>query len=252
LSGLAQGLVRLPVDIIVARTNAPIIAAKKASRSIPIVMLNGNFPVETGLVESLARPGGNVTGTSYISPETLGKQMQVLKEVVPAARQVAALMVTGGDASSYAQEMRAALGNAAGRLGMTIQFFEVQRPEEVSQALERIAESRSDAVFYAGSPVLRTRSDQIMQFLRDRKLPSMGTIPTFAEGGGLVHYAPDTEEFYDRAASYVARVLRGAKPADLPVQQPTRFELAINLKTAKEIGTPIAPDILVRANRLIQ
>ncbi len=250
LPRLAAGLVRLPVDIIVARTHAPIVAAKNATGSIPIVMLNGNFPVEIGLVESLARPGGNVTGTSYISPETLGKQMQVLKEVVPRARRVAVLLVPAGDVQ-YAQLMRSSLEQAAGRLGMTVEFFDVQRPEEVAGALDNVASSGADAMFYPGSPILRTRTDEIMDFLRNRKLPSMAMIPTFAEAGGLVHYAPDTQEFFDRTASYVARILMGANPADLPIQQPTKFELVINLKTAKAIGITVAPAILVRADRLI-
>jgi ABC-type uncharacterized transport system substrate-binding protein len=251
LSELAAGLVRLPVDIIVARTNGPIVAAKNATRTIPIVMLNGNFPVETGLVESLARPGGNVTGTSYISPETLGKQMQVLKEVVPRARRVAALLVTAGDAYPYAQTTRISLNQAAGRLGMTVEFFDVEGPEQIVDALENIASSRTDAVFYTGSPILRTRTSQIMDFLRERKLPSIGTIPTFAESGGLVHYAPDTEEFYDRTASCVARILQGARPADIPIQQPTKFELVVNRKTADAIGITIPKAILVRADRVI-
>jgi putative tryptophan/tyrosine transport system substrate-binding protein len=252
LSELAAGLVRVPVDIIVARTNAPIVAARNATVSIPIVMLNGNFPVETGLVESLAHPGGNVTGTSYISTETFGKQMQVLQEVVPSARRVAVLLVTGGDAYSYSRMIRDSLDQAAVTLGMTVQFFDVRGPEEIVDVLERIASSRVDAVFYAGSPILRTRTSQIMDFLRRRKLPSIATIPTFAEAGGLVHYAPDTHEFYDRTASYVARILAGAKPADLPIQQPTKFELVINLKTAKAVGITIPPAVLVRADKVIQ
>ena len=251
LSALAAGLVRLPVDVIVARTNDPIVAAKNATRSIPIVMLNGNFPVETGLVESLAHPGGNVTGTSYISPETLGKQMQVLKEVVPRARRVAVPLVTAGGTDRYAQMFRTSLDQAGARLDMIVRFFDVQRPEDIVGVLEKIAASHTDAVLYAGSPILRTQTEQIMDFLRDRKLPSMGTIPTFAEAGGLVHYAPDTAEFYDRTATYVARILAGARPADLPIQQPTKFELVINLKTAKAIGITIPPEILVRADNVI-
>jgi len=147
--------------------------------------------------------------------------------------------------------MRSSLEQAAGRLGMTVEFFDVQRPEEVAGALDNVASSGADAMFYPGSPILRTRTDEIMDFLRNRKLPSMAMIPTFAEAGGLVHYAPDTQEFFDRTASYVARILMGANPADLPIQQPTKFELVINLKTAKAIGITVAPAILVRADRLI-
>jgi len=251
LAELAAGLVRLPVDIIVARTNAPIVAAKNATRTIPIVMLNGNFPVETGLVENLAHPGANVTGTSYISPETLEKQMQLLKEIVPHARRVAVLGISVTD-NRTAQTMRAALNHAANRLGMTLRYYDVQRPEQITDELEKIASSGPDAVFYAGSPVLRTRTDQIMAFLRDRKLASIATIPTFAEAGGLVHYAPDIQEYYDRTASYVDRIMKGARAADLPIQQPTKFELVINLATAKAIGVTIPPAILVRADKRIE
>lgn len=253
LPELATALVRLPVAIIVARTNAPIVAAKNATRSIPIVMLNGNFPVETGLVESLAHPGGNVTGTSYLSPDTFAKQMQMLKEIVPRARRVAALFGTPvGDANRFEETVRASLNRVADSLGMTVRYYDVQRPEEISAVLEKIASSGADALFYRGSPVLRTRTDQVMAFLRDRKLPSIATIPTFAEAGGLVHYAPDVQEYYDQTASYVDRILKGARPADLPVHQPTKYELVINLKTAKAIGITIPPAILVRADKVIE
>ncbi len=251
LPELATGLVRLPVDIIVARTNAPIVAAKKATRSIPIVMLNGNQPVESGLVESLAHPGGNVTGTSYISPETLEKQLQVLKEIVPRARRVAVLWDPAA-VNRQGQTMRAPLDRAADRLGMTVRYYDVHRPEEVSGELEKIASSGADAVFFAGSSVLRTRLDQVTAFLRDRKLPSMANIPTFADAGGLAHYAPDVQEYIDRTASYVDRILKGARAADLPIHQPTKFELVINLETAKAIGITIPPAILMRADKRIE
>ena len=253
LPELAAALVRLPVDIIVARTNAPIVAAKNATRSIPIVMLNGNFPVETGLVGSLAHPGGNITGTSYISPETFAKVMQMLKEIVPRASRVAVLTgALGNDATRFEQMVRASLNRVADRLGITMRYYDVQRPEETSAVLSKIASNGTDAVLYRGTPVLRTRIDQIGAFLRDRKLPSIATIPTFAEAGGLVHYAPQVQEYYDRTASYVDRILKGARPADLPVQQPTKFELVINLETAKAIGITIPPAVRVRADKIIE
>jgi putative ABC transport system substrate-binding protein len=251
LPELADGLVRLPVDIIVARTNPPIVAAKNATRTIPIVMLNGNFPVETGLVEDLARPRANVTGTSYSSPETLGKQMQLLKEIVPRARRVAVLGVTVGD-DRTAQIMRATLNRAADSLGMSVRYYDVQHAEDIIEELDKIASSGTDAVFYNGSPVARTRIDQVVAFLRDRKLASIATIPTFADAGGLVHYAPDIQEYVDRTASYVDRILKGARTADLPIQQPTKFEFVINLKTAKAIGITVPPAILVRADKVIE
>ena len=251
LPELAMGLVRLPVDIIVARTNDPTVAAKNATRTIPIVMLNGNFPVETGLVKSLTRQGGNVTGTSYLSTETIEKCMQILKEIAPRVGRVAVLG-TIGSANRFGQTLRAALTHAADKLRMSVEFYDVQRPEDVAGVLEKIASSSSDAVYYTGAAALRTRTEQIMAFLRARKLASIAIIPTFAELGGLVHYAPDVQEFYDRTASYVDRILKGAKPADLPVDQPTKFELVVNLKTAAAIGLTIPPSFLVRADRVIK
>lgn len=187
LPELASELVRLPVDVIVARTYLPIVAAKNATRSIPIVMLNANFPVEAGLIKDLAHPGGNVTGTSYISPETLAKQLQLLKEIVPGAHRVAVLRQPA--VASIDANIRASFDQAANRLGLTVRYHDVERPEEISGELAKIASSGAEAVFYDGSPVLRTRADQIMGFLRDRKLPSVGAISGFAESGGLVHYA---------------------------------------------------------------
>ena len=251
LRELAAGLVRAGVDVIVARTNDPIRAAKDATASIPIVMLNGNFPVETGLVESLARPGGNVTGTAYVLPETIAKQMQLLKEIVPRARRVAILWTNASSTSQFEQVVRTSLDRAAGSLGLTIQYFEVRRPEDVTAALEGISSSNFDALWYQGSSILRTRTEQIVAALLKRKLPSIANIPLFAEEGGLAHYAPDTKEFFERTAGYVDRILKGARPADLPIHQPTRYELVINVNTARAIGIAIPPALLARADRVI-
>ena len=251
LHELAAGLVRAGVDVIVARTNDPIRAAKDATRSIPIVMLNGSFPVETGMVESLARPGGNVTGTSYVSPETMAKQMQLLKEIVPRTRRVAVLWTNASSTSQFEQVVRTSLDRAAGSLGLTIQYFEVRRPEDITAALEGISSSNFDALWYQGSSVLRTQEEQIIAALIKRKLPSIANIPLFAEKGGLVHYAPEVEEYFERTAGYVDRILKGARPADLPVHQPTKYELVINAKTARAIGIAIPPAVLARADRVI-
>lgn len=251
LGELARGLVNRGVDVIVARTNDPIRAAKDATRSIPIVMLNGNFPVETGLVESLAHPGGNVTGTAYVSPETIAKAMQLLKEIVPRARRVAILWANADSTPEYQQIVRPSLDRAAGNLGLKTQYFEIRRPEDVAAALDEISSSNVDALWYQGSPVLRTRNDQIVAALLRRKLPSIANFPLFAEQGGLVHYAPEVEEFFERTADYVDRILKGARPADLPVHQPTKYELVINLNTARAIGIAIPPAVLARADRVI-
>lgn len=148
--------------------------------------------------------------------------------------------------------MRTALDRAAGSLELRIQYVEVRRPEDILGALEEISSSNFDALWFQGSSVLRTRMDQIVAALLKRKLPSISNIPLFAERGGLVHYAPDVEEFFERTAGYVDRVLKGANPADLPVHQPTRYELVVNVKTARAIGLAIPPAVLARADRVIE
>lgn len=252
LDALARNLAALKVDLIVARTNEPIEAAKRATRTIPIVMLNGNFPAETGLVASLAKPGGNVTGTAYISPETVEKQVQLLKEVAPRTSRVAVLVNANMRDKPMGRLYLTSMKRAGARFGMTFEYFDVGRPEDVTAALEKIAASRADAFFYMGDPILRTRVDEIMAFLRAHKMVSFGAIPSFAEGGGLLHYAPDVREFYDRTASYVDRILKGAKPGDLPVEQPTKFELVVNLNTARAIGIAVPQSVLLRADRVIE
>jgi putative ABC transport system substrate-binding protein len=251
LRELATGLLRSGVDVIVARTNDPIRAAMDATRSTPIVMLNGSFPVETRLVQTLARPGGNVTGTTYVSPETIAKVMQLLKEIVPRIGRVAILWANASSTRQWEQVVRTALDRAASSLGLRTQYFEIGRPEDVPATLEAIASSNVDALWYQGSPIIRMHNEQIVETLRRRKLPSIANIPTFAERGGLVHYAPDVEEYFERTAGYIDRILKGARPADLPVHQPTRYELVINIETARAIGITIPPSVLARADRVI-
>jgi len=253
LPELAAELVRGKVEIIVARTNAPILAAKKATRTIPIVMLNGNFPVEYGLVQSLARPGGNVTGTSYwVSSEVFAKHFQILKELAPRTDRVAALWNANFAGSPVNQAILAVHKRATAQLGMTVHYFDLRQPKEVGAALNAIAASGIKAMFYQGDPMMRTRTEEIMAFLRDQRMASIAVIPTFAEAGGLAHYSPDGRDFYDRTASYVDRILRGARPSDLPVEEPTSYEFVINLKTAKAIGLTIPQNVLLRADRMIE
>lgn len=252
LDALARSLVALKVDVIVARTNEPIESAMRATRKIPIVMLNGNFPVETALVESFAKPGGNVTGTAYISPETVEKQIQMLKEIAPRTARVAVLVNANLEGKPASRLYRASMERAGARFGMTFEYFKVGQPGEVPAALDRIGASRADAFLYNGDSLFRTRTDEIMAFLRDHKMISFGIIPTFAESGGLLHYAPDVREFFDRTASYVDRILKGAKPSDLPVEQPTKFELVVNLQTARALGISVPRSILLRADRVIE
>jgi putative tryptophan/tyrosine transport system substrate-binding protein len=253
LPELAAELVRSKVEIIVARTNSPIQAAMKATQTIPIVMLNGNFPVELGLVQSLARPGGNVTGTSYLaSPEVFAKHFQILKELAPRTDRIAVLWNANFNGTPLALAVLAVDKRAAAQLGMTVQYFDFRQPDDVPAMLNAIAASGIKAVFYGGSPILRTRTAEIMAFLREQRMASISVIPSFAEAGGLAHYSPVDIDTYDRTASYVDRILRGAKPSDLPVEEPTNFEFVINLKTAKAIGLTIPQSALVRADRVIE
>jgi putative ABC transport system substrate-binding protein len=253
LPKLAAELVKAKVEVIVARTNAPIQAAMKATKDIPIVMLNGNFPVEAGLVQSLARPGGNVTGTSYlVSGEIFEKHLQILKELAPRTDRVATLRNANFAGTPPFRTTEALLNRAANRLGMTMHYFDVRQPEEVGAALAAIATSGIKAMWYAGDPIFRTRTAEIMAFLREHRLAAVGSIPTFAEGGGLAHYSPDGRVFYDRTASYVDRILKGARPSDLPVEEPTKFEFVINLKTARWLGITVPQSLLLRADKVIE
>ena len=251
LPRLAAELVRDKVEIIVARTNAPIQAAMNATKTIPIVMLNGNFPVEAGFVASLARPGGNVTGTSYlISADIYEKHLQILKELAPGTDRIAVLWAYG-EGTSQAQATRASLDRAATRLGMTVRYFDVPQPEKLGAALKAVAASGIKAMWYSGNPVFRVRTEEIMAFLRDHRMASIGAIPTFAEGGGLAHYSPDGRDFYDRTAGFVDRILKGAKPSELPVEGPAKYEFVINRKTARLLGITVPQSLLARADRVI-
>lgn len=253
LAELAAELVRGKVEIIVARTNESIHAAMKATRTIPIVMLNGNFPVEAGLVQSLARPGGNVTGTSYwASNEVFARHLQLLKDLAPRTDRVASLRNANNADTVQTQSIEAVLKRSALQLGMTVHFFDIRQPEDIGAALNAVAASGIKAMFYAGHPIMRSRTAEIMAFLRDHRMASIAVIPTFAEAGGLAHYSPDGRSFYDRTADFVVRILKGARPADLPVEEPTNYEFVINLKTARAIGLTIPPGVLQRADKLIE
>ncbi|MEO6745884.1 MAG: ABC transporter substrate-binding protein [Caldimonas sp.] len=253
LPALAAELVRSKVEVVVARTNLPIQAAMKATQTIPIVMLNGNFPVESGLVKSLAHPGGNVTGTSYwASAEVFGKHFQLLKELAPRTDRVAVLLNANFTNRPLDQAIFAVHKRATAQLGMTVHYFDVREPEDVGAALNAIAASGIKAMFYTGDPIMRARTAEIMGFLREHRMASIAAIPTFAEAGGLAHYSPIGRGFYDRTASYVDRILRGARPADLPVEEPASLEFVINLKTAKAIGLTIPPSVLHRADKVIE
>jgi len=249
LTALAADLVNRGVELIVAVLNDEILAAKKATRTIPIVMLYASAPVEAGLVESLARPGGNVTGTTWFGPETAQKLLQVLKEARPGARNVAVL---ANPRFPGMKAYRAEIDRVAPGIGIQLTYFEATRGEQVPDALGRIAASRPDALYFAEDPVLSVRMGEIAAFATRHKLVSIGTNDAWTRMGGLFVYMPNQEQLTRRFVTYVDRILRGTKPADLPVEQPTHYELVINLKAAKAIGFQVPAALLARADRTIE
>jgi putative ABC transport system substrate-binding protein len=249
---LAAELVRLKVDIIVvAGGNRIILAAKSATKTIPIVMVGvGVDPVEAGLVESLARPGGNVTGITNLTGELGGKRLELLKEAVPKLARVAVLYDAAVRSSIL--EVKKVLPAVAPALGLTVRFWEVRAGDGFDRVFAAMGRQRPDGLYALGSPLINTNRKRIVGFALKSRLPSMYISREDVEAGGLMSYGAHEADSYRRVAYYVDRILKGAKPADLPVEQPTKFELVINLKTAKQIGLTIPPEVLARANRLIK
>ena len=249
LPALAEELIRLNVEVIVASFNQSIAAAKRATRAIPVVMLNAVSPVEAGFVDSLSRPGGNITGTAWSSPETMGKILEVLKEAGPRTTRVAILANPGVAGESV---YRAAALQAGSKLGLSIQYFDATRPEELAPALERVAASKAQALFAAVDTILLSGLREIAEFARKRKMLSISTAATFVDVGGLLYYGPELNELAERTISFVTRILAGAKPAELPVELPSKYQLIIDKKTATAIGHKIPPTMLLRADRVIE
>lgn len=250
LDELARDLVRRDVELIVTFTDAPIDAVKRASHTIPVVMFIGTVPVERGFIESLARPGGNVTGTVWMSPETSGKTLQILKEAVPGAVRIALLRNPSTLLNKVSESDQR---RAAQALGMTYQYFDVTRAEEISAVLERIAASRPDALNVLYDPaVTGSRLSEIASFAIRRKLVSIGSARAVVNTGALLYYGPVASDIADQTAGYVDRILHGAKPADLPVQMPRKYELVINAKTARAIGFKIPAALALRADEIIE
>ena len=250
LNELAQDLVRHDVELIVALTNRSILAAKSASLTVPVVMFIGVLPVELGIVQSLARPGDHVTGTVWTSPEMPGKVVQILKEAAPTAIRVAGLRDPSvpGVKIYEPEEQRAAQA-----LGMIYQYFDVARPEDIPAALEQIAASRVDALQVFFDPaVIGRRLREICTFAIRHKLASIGSARAVVNTGGLLYYGPVAADIADQTAGYVDRILRGAKPIDLPVQMPRKYELVINARTARAIGYRIPPTLAARADEIIE
>jgi putative ABC transport system substrate-binding protein len=244
LADLATELVRLKVDVIVAQFTPSAQAAKRATADIPIVMAPAGDPVGTGLVASLARPGGNVTGLSGMGAELSGKLLQLIKELLPAVTRVAALVHT---TDPFARPFLDQIRSAARSLGVQIQPVVVGGPEEFDGAFAAMVKERAGAVLVQGLLATKRTADLAVK----HRLPAFSAGRTFAETGGLMSYAANADDIVRRAAVYVDRILKGAKPADLPVEQPTKFELVINMKTTNALGLKIPQSLLLRADEVI-
>jgi putative ABC transport system substrate-binding protein len=247
---LAAELVHLKVDVIVAVGSGDIRAAKEATAAIPIVMVQGGDAVGSGFVASLARPGGNITGLSTLRPELSGKRLELLKETVPRLSRVA-VFVSSTD-QDYAQ-IQKEVELAAGALGVKLQYLEVRESKDIETAFREASKGRADAVlFRVAGPFVTSQRPQIAQLAVKSRLPVIYERAAEVEAGGLMSYGVNNSDMYRRAATYVDKILKGAKPADLPVEQPMKFEFIINLKAAKQIGLTIPPNVLVRADKVIK
>jgi putative ABC transport system substrate-binding protein len=248
---LAAELVRLKVDIIVVGGgNIPVRAVKNATKTIPIVMTGGSDPVKADLVESLARPGGNVTGLTTLARELGGKRLELLKEAISKVARVAVLYNLANPFNVH--EVKEVLPAAAGALGLSIQPWGVRTADDVGKVFAAQSKNRTDGLYVLGSALVRNNVNQIVGFALKRGLPSTYNNREFVDAGGLMYYGADLAETYRRVAYYVDRILKGAKPAELPVEQPTKFELVINLKTAKVLNLTIAQSVLYRADKVIK
>jgi ABC-type uncharacterized transport system substrate-binding protein len=249
LPALAAELVRLKVDVIVTSGSSVTRAAKAATHTIPIVMAQDNDPVGNGFVASLARPGRNITGLATLAPEISGKRLELLKEIVPKISRVAVLGTSS--APSNTQNLKET-ELASGAFGMKLQYLDVLSPKDIETAFQAAGKERADAVLALGGFVLASQRAQIAVLAVKSRLPVISWRSDFVEAGGLMSYGVSLLDLDRRAATYVDKILKGAKPADLPVAQPTKFELVINLKAAKQIGLTIPPNVLARADKVIK
>jgi ABC-type uncharacterized transport system substrate-binding protein len=245
---IAADWARLKVDIIVTGGPTTTFAAKEATTTIPIVMAFDNDPVGNGFVASLARPGGNITGLSTLAPEISGKQLELLKEVVPRLSRVAVLgsSTTPGNAQSLKETELAARA-----LAVQLQYLDVRDPKDIETLFRAASKARADFLLVLTSPVINPYRKEIAELAVKNRLPAIYSTPEFVEHG-LMSYSVSLTDLYRRAATYVDKILKGAKPADLPVEQPTKFEFVVNLKAAKQIGLTIPPNVLARADKVIR
>jgi putative ABC transport system substrate-binding protein len=249
LPDLAAELIRLKIDVIVAVGDPAIRAAKQATSTIPIVMAPSADPIGAGFVASLARPGGNITGSSILAAELGGKRLELLREVVPKASRVAVLWNSADPAKALELKDTQV---AARALGVTLQSVEVRGADDFDSAFSAISRGRPDALIAFSEPLALAHRGRIVDFAAKSQLPMISEIKEFADAGGLMTYGPSLPDLFRRAATYVDKILKGAKPADLPIEQPTKFELVINLKTAKALGLTIPRSVLLRADQVIE
>ena len=249
LPGLAAELVRLKVDVIVTAGPQVTRGAKEATSTIPIVMAFDNDPVGSGHVASLARPGENITGLSTLSPELSGKQLELLKEVAPGLSRVGVLGTS--TQPGYAQVAKE-IEISAGALGVKVQILDVLTPNDIETAFRNARKARAEAVVVLASAVVAPHRTRIVDLALKSRLPAIYPYLEYVEAGGLMSYGVQVNDLYRRAATYVDKILKGTKPADIPVEQPKKFELVINLKTAKQIGLTIPPNVLARADKVIR
>jgi putative ABC transport system substrate-binding protein len=246
---LAAELVRLKVDVIVTAGGSATRAAKEATSTIPIVMANDPDPVGAGFIASLARPGGNITGLSNLAPEISGKRLELLKETVPKLSRVAVLGTSTNPANG---PLLKETELAAGALGVKLQYLDVPDPKDIETAFQAATKGRAEAVLVLQTGVLNSQRKQIADLAIKSRLPAIYYSPEWVEDGGLMVYSANSPDLSRRAATFVDKILKGAKPADLPVEQPKKFELIINLKAAKQIGLTIPPNVLARADKVIR
>ena len=244
----AAELVRANVDVIVASTSMPALAAKRATTTIPIVMVASADPVAVGLVASLARPGANITGSAVLTPELSTKQLELLKEISPRLSRIPVIL---NSTNAVSPKIWRDLQQTAHGLSLTLDYVDVREASGIDAALAAVARQRADALLVMPEPVLFPQFHRIAEFAVKNHLPSISLLREFAVAGGLASYGPSYRVLLTRAASFIDKILRGAKPGDLPVEQPTKFELVINVKTAKALNLTIPRTVLVRTDAVI-
>jgi len=251
-AALASELVRVPVDVIVVGTTGAALVAKRATSTIPIVSVSAGALVESGAVASLARPGGNVTGLTSAQTELSAKRLQLLKEAVPNISRVAVLISPYRTAPSLGDHFLKATEAAAQVVGVHLQPLRIEEPADLEGAFQAARQGQAGAMIILPNPFFNVHAARVAELALKYRLPTISAELEIVEAGGFMRYAPDIPDLCRRAATYVDKILKGAKPADLPVEQPTKFDLVINLKTAKALGLTIPPSVLLRADRVIE